>query len=184
MNEYIELHKEEFDHAIEHLKKEMSSLRTGRAKASIVEDVMVEAYGVKSPIKQMASISIPEAKTILIEPWDKNVIKEIEKAINEANIGIAPIADSKVIRLNIPPLTEENRKELVKILGQKVEQARISIRKVRDEAKEEILEAEKNKEMGEDERFAALEELDETTKEYNEKIKEMAEEKEKEIMTI
>lgn len=184
MNNFLETHKEDFTKAVEHLKGELSSLRTGRANASLVEDILVEAYGVKTPIRGLANITIPDSKTLVIEPWDKSVIKDMEKAIQMANTGINPVNEGTKIRLSMPQMTEENRKEMIKILGQKLEQARISLRNVREAVKDEISGAEKDKEIGEDEKFRFQEELEEFVKEKNEEVKMIGERKEKELMTI
>jgi len=184
MTNVIENYKPEFDKIIEHFKNEIAALRTGRATPALVENILVEAYGVKTPIKGLGSISIPDFKTILIEPWDKGILKEIEKAVRLANIGISPVIEGGRMRLSIPPLTEESRQELVKMLYQKIEQSRISLRSVRDKVKSEIVKAEREKQITEDDRYKLQEKLDELIEEYNFKIKEIGEQKEKEIMTI
>jgi ribosome recycling factor len=132
----------------------------------------------------LSSIAVPEARSIVIQPWDKNILKDIEKAIRDSDIGLNPGNEGDRIRLVIPQMTEEMRKEIVKILNTKMEQARVTLRAVRDEAKEEILTAEKNKAFGEDEKFRLLEELDKKISEFNDSVKSLGAEKEKEIMTI
>jgi ribosome recycling factor len=184
MNDFLESRKEDFTKAVEHLKGELSALRTGRANASLVENILVEAYGVKTPIRGLANITVPDAKTLAIEPWDKSVIKDMEKAIQMANIGINPVNEGTKIRLSMPQMTEENRKEMIKILGQKLESARISLRNVRETVKDEIAKAEKDKKIGEDEKFRFQEELEEFVKEKNEEVKVIGEKKEQELMTI
>lgn len=184
MNRFLESRKEDFTKAVDHLKGELASLRTGRANASLVENILVEAYGVKTPIRGLANITVPDAKTLVIEPWDKSVIKDMEKAIQMANTGINPVNEGTKIRLSMPQMTEENRKEMIKILGQKLELARISLRNVREAVKDEITKAEKDKEIGEDEKFRFQEELDNFVKEKNDEVKEIGEKKEKELMTI
>ena len=184
MNNFLESHKEDFAKAVEHLKGELSSLRTGRANASLVENILVEAYGVKTPIRGLANITVPDPKTLVIEPWDKSVIKDMEKAIQMANTGINPVNEGTKIRLSMPQMTEENRKDMIKILGQKLEQARISLRNVRETVKDEIAKAEKDKKIGEDEKFRFQAELEEFVKEKNEEVKVIGEKKEKELMTI
>lgn len=180
----LDSYKPEFDKAIEHLKNEIAALRTGRATPALVEDILVEAYGVKTPLKGLASVSVSDPKTLLIEPWDKGVLKEIEKSIQLANIGINPVNEGVRLRLSIPPLTEESRMELIKILQQKLEQSRISLRSIRDKVRGEIVEAERQKQITEDDRYRSQEKLDELIEEYNFRIKEIGEQKEKEIMTI
>lgn len=184
MTNIIENYKLEFDKVIEHLKNEIFALRTGRATPALVENILVEAYGVKTPIKGLGSISVSDQKTILIEPWDKGVLKEIEKAIQLANIGINPVIEGGRIRLMVSPLTEESRQKLIKILQQKLEQGRVSLRSIRDKARSEIIEAEREKQITEDDRYRLQDKLDELIEEYNFKIKEIGEQKEKEIMTI
>ncbi len=180
----IEQYKEKFVKALEHLKTEISSLRTGRATPALVEDIAVEAYGVKQPLKALASISVQDAKTIAVEPWDKSVIEAVEGAIRNSQLGINPINDGKLIRLPLPELTQERRQELIKVLHQKLEITRITIRQVREDVRDEIDRQEKVKEIGEDEKYKLQEELDKLVKEYNEKVKEVGEEKAKEINTV
>jgi len=180
----IENHSEEFKKAVEHFQAEISGLKTGRANPAILDAVRVEAYGTMNPIVNVASVNVPDARSLVIQPWDKSIIKEIEKGIIEANLNLNPMSDGDNIRINLPPLTEETRKEIVKVLSQKTEEAKIVIRVVRDKVKEEIIEAEKNKEFGEDEKFQLLEELDKTVGSHNEQIREMMEKKETEITTI
>lgn len=180
----IENHLAEFEKTIEHFKSDINGLKTGRANPAILDGIVAEAYGVKTPLNQLASISVPEARSIIIQPWDRNITKEIEKAIRESELEVSVANEGERIRLTISPMTEESRKEIVKHLHQKMEQARIAARAIRDEIKEEIIQAEKNKEFGEDERYRLIEELDKKTGEYNEKIKSIGEKKEREIMTV
>lgn len=180
----LDVHKPEFTKVLDHLKTELSSLRTGRAHPSLVENIMVEAYGVKTPIRGLATITVIDPKTLVIEPWDKSVIKEIEKAIQLANIGVNPVNEGTKLRLSMPQLTEESRKELIKVLGQKLEQARISLRGIRDKIREEIVNAEKTKQITEDDKYRLQEELDKLVKEKNDQIKSIGEKKEQELMTI
>jgi len=180
----IQQNKEMFTKAIDFFKHDISSLRTGRATPAIVEDVHVEAYGVKQPLKAVASITVQDAKTLVVEPWDKSIMGAVESALRSAPIGISPVNDGRLIRLPLPDLSQDRRKELVKVLSQKIETARVSIRKVREEVKGLIELAEEGGEIGEDEKFKQLDELEKTVKEYNDKIKEIGEEKEKEINTI
>lgn len=180
----IDTHKPEFVKIIDHLKTELSSIRTGRAHPSLVENILVDAYGVKTPIRGLATVTVSDPKTLIIEPWDKSIIKEIEKAIQLANIGINPVNEGIKIRLSMPPMTEENRKEMIKILGQKLEQARISVRNTRDKIKEKIVEAESEGEITEDDKYRLQEDLDKLVKEKNDEIKAIGEKKEQELMTI
>lgn len=180
----IDTFKKEADKILAVLGTELQTLRIGRANPIMVEGIMVEAYGAKTPLKQMASITVPEARTLIIQPWDKTVIKEIEKAIVVANIGINPVNEGQQLRLVVPALTEESRHELTKSVGEKMEKARIAVRQLRDKAREEIVKSERNKEITEDDKFIQQKKLDDAVKEYNDRIKETGEKKEQEIMTI
>ncbi|HYE59563.1 MAG TPA: ribosome recycling factor [Candidatus Kapabacteria bacterium] len=180
----VDQHKEEFVAAIDYLKRDISSLRTGRATPALVEDISVEAYGTRQPLKTLVSISVLDAKTLAIEPWDKSIMQAVEVSIRKSDIGINPVNDGKVIRLSLPELSSERRQELIKVLSQKLEQARISLRKIREDVKRAIEQAEKNKEVSEDEKFNQVAELDKLVKEYNDKVKVIGDEKEKEINTI
>lgn len=184
MEPILEMHKKEFDKSLEILNNDLATMRVGRANPMIVENLLIEAYGSKTPLKQLASISVPEARTILIQPWDKTVSKDIEKGIIVANIGINPVNEGSQIRLTIPPLTEESRKELTKAVGEKMEKSRIAIRQTRDKVRDEISQQEKNKDITEDDKYNLQKQLDEMVKDYNEKIKLAGDKKEKEIMTI
>src|SRR3989344_1186172 len=180
----IDNHKKDFDKAIEHFIGDISTLKTGRANPAVLDLIKVESYGTFMPINQLASVAVPEPRSILIQPWDKSLVNNIDKAIRESDLGLSSINEGDKIRIVIPQMTEEARKEIVKSLHKKMEEARIAIRSARDEIKEKILEAEKNKEFGEDEKYNLIEKLDKTTGDYNNKIKEAGEKKEKEIMTV
>lgn len=174
----------EFQKVVEHLKTDIAGLRTGRANPALVENVMVDAYDSRSAISALASISTPDARNILIEPWDKSVVKAIEKGILEAKLGLNPSIIGTQIRITIPAPTEENRKMLVKSLGEKLEHARTGIRRVRDEARGAIQKTEKEGTISEDVKYKMLEQLDKTASGMNDRIKNIGDEKEKEIMTI
>lgn len=176
--------KPEFEKAIEHFKQDISSLRTGRATPAIVEDIVIEAYGTRQPLKAVASISVADAKTLNIDPWDKGLMQAVEAGLRNSPLGINPVNDGKLIRLPLPELTSERRADLIKVLHQKSEAARIAIRKIREDARTEIEMAEEAKEMGEDEKFKLFDEIEKLVKEYNDRIKMMGEDKEKEITTI
>ncbi len=180
----IDGHKERFEKAVEHLKGEIAVLRTGRATPALVEDIPVDSYGAKQPIKAVASISVQDAKTIVVDLWDKSLITAVESAIANSNLGISPVNDGKVIRLPLPELTQDRRQELIKLLHQKLENARITVRKIREEVRKDIDDMIKNKEIGEDEKYSLQEELEKLVKEYNDKVKEVGDNKEKEINTI
>ncbi len=184
MANYIENAKPDFAKAVERLDHELKNIRSGRANAALVEEVKVEAYGSTMELKGVAAISIPDAKTIQIEPWDKNLVKDVEKALIAANLGLNPNVAGTVIRLNMPQMNEETRKDTVKAVHQKGEQAKISLRNVREQVRETILKDEKAHLVSEDERFRQLEQLDKAVKEYNEKVDKLIAEKEEEVMTI
>lgn len=159
-------------------------MRTGRASAAIVEDIMVEAYGTHQTLKSLASINIPDAKTVNIDPWDKSILSAVEKAVRDCGLGLSPVNTGSQVRIFLPELTSERRNELIKILHQKEEAARIALRKVREEIKEMIKAAEDDKEITEDEKYRLQEDLEKMVKEYNDKVKEIADKKEGEINTI
>jgi ribosome recycling factor len=184
MDAFFQPYQPKFDQALAHLREDLGSLRVGRANPMIVEGIVVEAYGAKSPLKQVASISVPEARTLVIQPWDKSIAKDIEKAIIAANIGINPINEGQQIRLVIPQLTEESRRELTKLVSEKMEKARITIRQIRDEIKDAVQAGEKDGDLTEDDRYNLQKKLDELVKEYNEEVKTQGEAKEREIMTV
>jgi ribosome recycling factor len=180
----IDNHKQDFEQAMAHLKEDLATLRVGRANPVMVENILVDVYGSKMPIKQMASTTVPSVRTLLIQPWDKTTSKEIEKAIIAANIGISPVNEGHQIRLTIPQLTEESRKELVKSVGEKMEKTRIALRQIRDKVKDEVLKQEKEGAVTEDDRFSLTKKLDESVKTYNDQVKEIGERKEAEIMQL
>ncbi len=177
-------YKEEFAKAIDHLKHDIATLRTGRATPALVEDVLVEAYGTRQPLKAVGSIMVSDPKTLVIEVWDKSILAAVEAGIRASAIGVNPVNDGKVIRVPLPTLTAERRADLIKVLHQKLEAGRIAIRQIREQVKGMIDEAEKNKEIPEDEKFRETDELEKLVKETNELLKRLGEEKEKEITTI
>jgi ribosome recycling factor len=169
---------------IERLKQEVAGLRTGRASPALIENLEVEYYGSKTPLKAVAAISSPDPKSLVIQPWDKNAVTAIEKAILGSSLGLNPIIDRDVIRVSIPPLTEERRKELIKLLGKYLEEARIQVRREREEILKEIDRKEKSKEISEDEKFRQKNEVQKTVDEINKKIEEIGATKENEIMLV
>ena len=171
--------------AVEHLNESLGSLRTGRAQTALVENLTVEQYGQQMMLKTVATISTPDAKTISISPWDKNLVQPIEKMLREtSSLGLNPSSDGNVVRLNVPPMTEERRREIVKDLGQKVEQANISLRQIRHDVLNEVKKMEKNKEATQDDVRFAEQELNKKIDEFKKKIDELAKAKETEIMTV
>ncbi len=164
------------------LKKELQTVRTGRATPAILDSVKAENYGALVPLNQMANIAVEDARTLRITPFDPNSIKEIERAITEANLGLSIVVDEKGLRVIFPELTGERRQELVKLAKEKLEEARISVRRERDEVWDDIQEKERAGEMTEDEKFASKDEMEELVKKANEELEELFKEKEKEIL--
>ncbi len=184
IEQIISSHKSNFDGVIEHFNHELSSVRTGRANPALLSTVMVESYGSKVPIQQVANISVSDAKTLTISPWDKSQLQEIEKGILEANLGFTPGNDGNVIRINLPPLTEDRRKEMVKLVGQMAEHARIGVRGVREDILKAVKRSESDGEATKDDVAAAQKKVQDIVDDFNKQIKEMAEDKEKELMTV
>jgi ribosome recycling factor len=173
--------KEKFENVIEFIQKELSSVRTSRATPSLVENIKVSVYGVETPMIQVASISSPEPKQLLIEPWDKNILKDIEKAIQTTSLGLSVSNEGTFVRVTMPPMTEETRNQVIKVLNEKIEKGKQNLRGVRDDVKEEIVKSEKDKEITEDDKFGLLEELDKMTREYTDEVGEIGKKKEEEI---
>ncbi len=184
MNQYLETKQQDFTNALDFFKKEITTLRTGRINPSILDDVQVEAYEVINPLNTVANINVTDNSSILVVPWDKNLLKSIEKAITEANLGLGVTNEGDKLRLNMPPLTEENRKELVRKLNEKMEKTRIKLRQVRDSIKSVIEKAHEDKEITEDDKFLYIKELDEFSADKNKELKELRDNKEKAIMEI
>ena len=170
--------------AIEALKRDLATVRTGRANPSLVEDLRIDYYGTPTPLKQLASVSVPEARLLTIQPWDKGSMTAIEKAIQKSDLGLNPASDGNVIRLAIPPLTEERRKELVKVVHKKVEDGRIEIRNIRRDAHEMLRELKKEKEISEDEEFSAQEDLQKVTDRFIVAADKIGVEKEQELLEV
>lgn len=184
MEDYKEIIKKiepEIEKVISFLERELAKIRTGRASASLVEDIVVECFNQKFTLKQLAAISSPGPKQIVIQPWDKSYIEPIEKAISRSSLGIAPIVDKDLIRISLPPLSDEYRNTLLRVLSEKQEEARKTVRHWRGEAWEEVQEKTKDGEIREDDKFRAKDRLQEIVDEYNKKIDEMGERKKKEI---
>jgi ribosome recycling factor len=182
MHDVISSAEERMKKTVQSLKDSFAGLRTGRASASLFDKIRVDYYGEKSPLNQVANISIPEARLIVIQPWDKNLIGEIEKAIRSSELSLNPSNDGTVIRISIPPLTEERRKELAKLAKTQTEQSRVAVRNIRRDGNEELKKLLKDGEITEDEESRYSEELQKLTDSYIGKINQVLEEKEKEIM--
>ncbi len=184
MNQYIQNHQSDLQGVIDFFKKDISSIRTGRANPAILDNVLVESYGSKVPLQQVGNISVVDASCMTISPWDKNVLKDIEKGIVEADLGVSPVNEGDKIRISIPQPTEEDRKDRVKKINEKLEQAHVKIRQIRDEIKKSIEQAESDKEIAEDDKFKFIKEMEEEIKNYNNQLQEVRDNKEKEVMTI
>ena len=176
--------EEKMKKAITALHSEFNTLRTGRASASLFDAINVDYYGQKTPLSQVATISVPEARLVVIQPWDKSVLTGIEKAIQKSELSINPNNDGKVIRISIPPLTEERRKELVKLAKGKAEQSRVSIRNIRRDANEEFKELQKASKISEDDSKRGMDDIQKLTDKYIEEIASILEQKEKEILEV
>jgi len=170
--------------SVEHFRKDLSKLRTGRANLNIFEDIKVEYYGTLTPINQLATLGIPDITLITIQPWDPTLLEPIDKSIRAADLGLNPINDGKVLKIPIPPLDEERRREIVKHMRKILEDEKTALRNMRRESKEFIEELEKEKEITEDDKFQGIEEIQKITDEHIKKIEEIAEAKEKEIMKV
>lgn len=170
--------------ALEAIRKELASIRTGKATTSILDGIRVDYYGTMTPLSQVANLSAPDARLLVIHPWEKKMIPDIVKAIQKSDLGLNPQSDPNVIRLPIPPLTEERRKDLVKLVKKLGEEGKVALRNIRRDSNEALKKAEKDKKISEDESRKAQEHVQKTTEEYTEKIEEMLKKKEQEIMEV
>jgi len=180
-----------FDEAKEHMEKslefythELSGIRAGKASPTMLETVEVEYYGTMTPLQQVANVNVRDAQTLTVQVWDRNLLKTVEKAIRDANLGFNPVNNGEILIINVPPLTEERRKQLAKKAREEAEKARINIRNIRKDAKKHIERLEKDKVISEDLAKNALDDLQELTDEYIKKIDEKLEKKEKDILTV
>lgn len=182
VQEIIKSARVRMNKSIQALETEFATIRTSRATPALVENIKVEYYGSQLPLKQIASITIPEARMIVIQPWDPNALSEIEKSILKSELGVTPNNDGKIIRIVLPPLTEERRQEVVKLVKKLAEEAKIAIRNIRRDANEEVRKLEKDSEITEDDRYRAEEEIQKLTDEFIEKVEKVLDIKEKEIL--
>ena len=166
------------------LKREMETIRSGRATSALVDQIMVEAYGTSTPLSQLASISVPEARLLLIQPWDRSIVGNVQKAIQKSDLGLNPMSDGEVLRLVIPPPTEERRRELVKVVHKRVEDAKIAVRNVRRDALEELRKLEKDKKVSRDENVRATDKLQKLTDRFIAEVSKVGADKETEIMEV
>jgi ribosome recycling factor len=183
-NPYLSQKESDLEKAIEHFQEDIKTLRTGRATPGLLEGVSVDVYGTKNPVKALGNINVEDPRTMVVVPWDKNIMKSVEKAIEDADLGVGVVNEGEKLRITIPEMTEENRKNMVKKLNEKMEEAKISIRHIRDEIKQSIEKGEKEKEISEDDKFRFLKELDKEIEEKNNFLKEIRDKKEEEIMKV
>ncbi len=184
INKVVKDTGKKMDKVIDDLKRSFAKIRTGRASLSILDDISVEYYGAENHINQLATLAIPESRLILIQPWDANALEAIEKAILRSDLGITPTNDGKAIRLAIPALTEERRKDMVKMIKKKTEEHKVALRNIRKKCNEDIKKQLKDKEITEDESFKFLKEIQDVTVKYEKLLSEVEEHKEKEVMEI
>jgi len=170
--------------SVEHFRKDLSKLRTGRASITLFEDIRIDYYGTQTPLNQVATLGVPDPTLITVQPWDPSLLDQIDKAIRSSDLGLNPINDGKILKIPIPPLDEERRKEIAKHIGKMLEDEKTALRIMRREGKEQIETLEKDKDITEDDKFWGLDKLQEVTDEYNRKIEEMASSKEKEILEL
>ncbi len=179
----INTFKTDISKCVEHVKEDLSQIRTGRATPELVEEVLVNAYGTQSPVKNLASISVIDAKTINIQPWDKTILEEINKGVSNANLGFSPIMEGDRVIVKIPDLTEERRQEYVKIMKERIEDGRVAVRQVRQKYMQGIDEAQKGG-LSEDQADMKREEAEKVVKDANEQIENIKNQKEEELLTI
>ena len=170
--------------AVEAMERDFHTVRTGRASTSLVERLQVDYYGTQTPLNQLAGISVPEAHQIVIQPWDRSVLGAIEKAIQKSDIGLVPNVDGTVVRLNIPPLTEERRKDLVRVVHKRMEEARVEIRNIRRDVADDLKKEERDGEVGSDEARRQLEALQRTTDRFVGEVDRLGEVKEQEVLEV
>jgi len=178
---YNEL-RDRMNKAVETLESEYRRLRTGRASTSLVDGIKVDYYGSPTPLSQLTTLTIPDPRTIMIQPWDTSVVGEIEKAIQKSELGLNPMNDGKAIRISIPPLTAERRRDLVKVVKKKSEESKVAVRNIRRDINEKIKDLKKDKKVSEDEQFRAQDEIQKITDDYVKKIDSVYGAKEKEIL--
>jgi len=182
-----EVYKEietKMDHSISVFRKELNGIRTGRASLALLDGILVPYYGTQTPLNQLATLAIPESRLITIQPWDSSATGDIEKAILKSNLGLTPSSDGKIIRITIPLLTEERRRDLVKLVRKKAEESKVAIRNVRREGNESLKSREKKKEMTEDDRAKGQERVQKLTDRFIEIIDDMTSKKEKEVLEV
>ncbi|MFB5083027.1 ribosome recycling factor [Symbiobacterium thermophilum] len=182
--EIIKDAEERMKKAVEVFRQEVAGMRANRATPALLDKVRVEAYGSEVPVNNVATIEVPDPRTLVIKPWDRSLIKAIERAINASDLGLNPTNDGQVIRLSIPPMTEERRRELVKVVAKRTEEQRVAIRNIRRDANEQIKKLEKDKAVSEDESKRAQDEVQKLTDKYIKEVDQLMAAKEKEIMEV
>jgi ribosome recycling factor len=184
IDELLDEIRQRMQKSVDVLHEDLMSIRTGRASPALVEKLMVEYYGTLTPLNQMASIAVPEPRLLVIRSWEPSALPSIERAILKSDLGLTPMNDGKLIRLNIPRLTEERRRELVKVVAKRVEEARVSVRNLRRDALQDLKDFEKEKMISEDDMFRGKDEVQELTDKFIAKIDELGKRKEEEVMEI
>ena len=170
--------------AVDSFKRDLQKIRTGRANTAMLDGIKVDYYGTPTPVNQVANITVVDARLITVKPWEKNMIAVIDKAIRASDLGINPVADSELVRLPVPPLTQERRRDLAKTVGKQTEEARVAVRSARRDAMDMIKEAEKDKQISEDERKKGEKSIQDLTDKYIAQVEDIAKAKEKEIMEL
>lgn len=184
INDVLEETRDRMEKSLKAFEKELTTVRTGRASQALLDPVKVDYYGTSTPLSQMASISVPESRLLTVKPWDVSVINDVEKAILKANLGLTPSNDGKLIRIAIPPLTEERRKEIVKSVGHTCEEYRVAVRNIRRDSNENLKDLQKEGEISEDDSFKAQKQVQDLTDQYIKKLDEIFAAKEKEILEV
>jgi ribosome recycling factor len=175
---------ERMNGAVDSLKRDFGSIRTGRASLALLEGIAVDYYGSQSPLSQVSTLGVPDSRTITIQPWEPKLVSDIEKAILKSDLGLTPTNDGKMIRINIPPLTEERRKQLVKVVKKRTEEAKVAIRNIRRDTNDDLKKLNKDKQLSDDDLKKALDEVQKLTDSYIEKADEALKHKEDEIMEV
>jgi ribosome recycling factor len=184
LNDIYEDAQDRMQKALDTLDRDFKRLRTGRASITLVDGIRVDYYGTSTPLNQLATLTIPEPRTIMIQPWDTSIVGDVEKAILRSELGLTPMSDGKIIRINIPPLTAERRRDLVKVIKKMAEENKVAVRNIRRDLNEMIKELKKEKEISEDDQFRAQEEIQTITDDFIKKIDAVYGNKEKEILEI
>ena len=184
LNDIFEDARDRMGKVLEDLRSEYKRVRTGRASVSLVESIRADYYGTSTPLNQLATLTIPDPRTIVIQPWDQSAVGDVEKAILKSELGLTPMNDGKIVRINVPPLTQERRRELVKVIKKMAEDHKVAVRNIRRDANEMIKDLKKEKEISEDDQFRGQEEIQKITDDFIQKLDEEYAGKEKEVLEI